>query len=296
VNKKYSDRIFVLGIPRSGTTLAINMLKKGQPNIGGSTRESHFYNKYFNRKFTKDILEDAYFKGLLPSENLLHVFSKSKSYVDFFEKTTDEFLHLNKKVIFIEKTPQHVFFCKEITHDFPDAKFIIVRRNIYANIQSLAFSKRRGSMLLVDRFEVFSNWKFLRYLLGIGKYYMYNHYLIKAEKFPQVIHNLKFDELVTNPNKVKNDLESVLGVKLDDLKPTKKPATKNLSLNTKESVFHKQTIDAYKELMPRYIQYLIKQTFVSSRINLIRIGMYTFYLFPFHLMKLILFRIRGQRS
>lgn len=287
--------IFLLGIPRSGTTLVVSILIKGQDNIGGVTLESHFFNKYKLTQKDNSIIEDEFFNSLLDKSTLSKIFHLASNNIDFFKRTVDEYLKKEQKIFFVEKTPQHVFYYKKIAHNFPNSNFIIVRRNVFANIQSLSFSQGRGSMLLVDRLGLFKNKPFIRYMLGIGKYFTYNIYLKKAERHTRTIMKIYFEDLVNNPDKVKSDVEKVLNVTLNTFIPTRKPASRSLK-TIEESKFHVSAIDSYKSQMPEYIQYIIKKTFLAEKINYVKIFMHLLYLYPFYFGKLLLYWIRGKKS
>ena len=127
----YKEPVFIVGMPRSGTTLIQGILC----NTG----------KYFPMPETHFFVRDTY--GL-PKENLskkdrkrIHHKLLKKSRIkldrelpeylttqkDIFEHVIDQF-NPEGTCTFLEKTPRHVFFYSKILEYYPDAKFICMIR------------------------------------------------------------------------------------------------------------------------------------------------------------------------
>jgi hypothetical protein len=115
-----SHHIFIVGIPRSGTTL-IHRVLSAHSNLFSTIHESNFFS--FN-----DLMCSFFGIELKKCELLLN---DSKCIVSFFDRLV-EFLKVenfaNDK-IFIEKTPQHLFKIKFLLKYFPNSKFIHVVRD-----------------------------------------------------------------------------------------------------------------------------------------------------------------------
>ena len=134
--------IFGLGAPRSGTTLLINMLVMNQSRIFGSTEESQFYTTTLKAPYKLEtFLTSSFFNKLLNEKESKVVFERSVNHIDFFRNTISYCLDREKKLIFVEKSPMHTLFYKRLKNDFENVSFMVIKRNICANIQSIAFTK-----------------------------------------------------------------------------------------------------------------------------------------------------------
>lgn len=134
-------RVFVVGCPRSGTTLLQRMLLSDPAII--SFPESHFFVNLFKRrsklrkKFNlaspysrsgfKNFMEEAGHREMrkaLP----IHALSLSQ-HTQVFAQTLDAIAQQQRKSIWIEKTPDHVKFIDFIETHIDDAFFIHIVRN-----------------------------------------------------------------------------------------------------------------------------------------------------------------------
>lgn len=94
--------LFVLGAPRSGTTLMVNFLVMNQPKIFGTVWESQFYTRVYRKPFQlSTYLEAKYFTHLLKEEEIKDIFSKSSSHTEFFRNAIKLKLIQNNTEIFV---------------------------------------------------------------------------------------------------------------------------------------------------------------------------------------------------
>ena len=129
INKQIRP-IFILGMPRSGTTLVENIIGAGSKKIiiGGETNV--FDSVFFSKKIIKDIHSqilktDFNFKKNdyeILSENLIYQYDQLK------------LININKNNIFTDKSITNFFYIEVIKKIFPEAKFIYCSRNPFANI------------------------------------------------------------------------------------------------------------------------------------------------------------------
>lgn len=135
---KIDGRIFIVGCPRSGTTLVQSFLA-AHPKIN-SFPESHFFaNKYRNpilnklgivspkskSKFQEWLINigEDHLSCSLPTRYIFY-----KTYVNIFINTLDMLTLRDNKNIWIEKTPRHLHHIETIKKHIPEAKFIHVVR------------------------------------------------------------------------------------------------------------------------------------------------------------------------
>ena len=143
--------IYLVGYPRSGTTLVLNQLVELKAIQSGP--ETHFY-RYFNgninlRGLTIDeaITKISSNKRMLDfglSKNDLEFILKNKQYDrNFLKSFIDQYLIKKgldpKHVVFIEKTPAHILFFSEILKIDEEAKFIFIVRDprdvVFSNLK-----------------------------------------------------------------------------------------------------------------------------------------------------------------
>lgn len=113
--------IFVIGTPRSGTTLLQKILEANSKlfSIQGETGLFSLQNFFDPNRKHFDLNKEI-------KNNFLKV---SKDSVDFFDNCVGLLMReeLNKK--FVEKTPQHILYLKFLVKHFPKSKFIHIVRD-----------------------------------------------------------------------------------------------------------------------------------------------------------------------
>jgi len=127
----YKEPVFIVGMPRSGTTLVQGILcntKKYFP-----MPETHFFvratynlpeknlSKENRKRIRRKLLKKSRIKIDREFPNDL------TTQKDIFEYLVDQF-NTDGSLTFLEKTPRHVFFYSKILEYYPDAKFICMIR------------------------------------------------------------------------------------------------------------------------------------------------------------------------
>ena len=133
------ERLFIVGCVRSGTTLLQSLLA-AHPQIT-SFPETHFFpyvtgsklQKLFRiaspegkvtiYKFLKDINEEN-FENLIPKNSFL-----VKDFINSFVKILDNITIKRGKIIWLEKTPRHLYYIDIIEKYIRKVKFIHIVRN-----------------------------------------------------------------------------------------------------------------------------------------------------------------------
>ena len=115
------DIIFVVGAPRSGTTLLQSLLAAHSKLFSIEAETAMFsYQNIFDPKRRHFGLSPHQLEGL---------FGQSKDIVDFFSKAVNLLSAKYNHKRFVEKTPQHVFYLRFIFKHFPKSKVIHIVRD-----------------------------------------------------------------------------------------------------------------------------------------------------------------------
>lgn len=157
--KEVPSPIFIIGAPRSGTSLLRNMLNR-HPAIGLCDETYYFYYVYNRRRFFGDLsdmnarqrLVERYLatnriKRLqLDLEALSHtLINEGDSYAAFFTALLRFYARYHGKERFGEKTPQHSLYTDTICKMFPNCKLIhIVRdpRDVVASTMRMPWAEK----------------------------------------------------------------------------------------------------------------------------------------------------------
>lgn len=217
-NSEIAQRAFLVGCPRSGTTLLQSMLV-AHPQIA-SFPETHFFDHGFGgrkRWIFHETLRGWYLWFLLvrwrmevdgasfsQARQLPFSWSKGKM-ANVFCEMLDRRAHANGADIWIEKTPRHLHYVDVISQHVPSARFVhIVRdgRAVVASLHRLAKSdpQRWGTYRSVD--AAIDRWN--RSIRDTRQ---------RAAGSAHVV--VAYDELVRVPERVMNDVTDFFGVAYD---------------------------------------------------------------------------------
>lgn len=180
--------VFVVGAPRSGTTLVQRMLAVHSEffSIEGETA-------LFTHQNVFD-LERNHFH--LPKKIVVELTEKSSNLVEFFEYGVSYLARDNENKCFIEKTPQHVFHLAFIFKHFPNCRIVnIVRdgRDCFCSARFNPFIPQGENV------KVFAN--YWRKCIRSAMRNSHNSRLM----------TIKYEELVAKPEKTVEQLMSFLG-------------------------------------------------------------------------------------
>ncbi len=161
--------LFVVGTARSGTTWLANLLIS-HPDISGvaavehqGIHESHFYShsRYCfpqrlgaDQFFSAYSCEDYFVLTELALEEMVAL-DGSRTVPEWFRAMMERYAQ--GKRYWLEKTPKHAAYYRELIQDFPDARFIMIRRGFRATLMSnlKRYGQVRLPMLLQVAAKVF---------------------------------------------------------------------------------------------------------------------------------------------
>jgi len=127
----YKEPVFIIGMPRSGTTLIQGILCNGGSYF--PMPETHFFERATyglpEKKLSKENRESI--RRILYKKSRIKIDQEFPDYLttvkDIFEYVIGHF-NPDGRNTFLEKTPRHVFFYSKIREYYPDAKFICMIR------------------------------------------------------------------------------------------------------------------------------------------------------------------------
>jgi tetratricopeptide (TPR) repeat protein len=181
--------IFIMGLPRSGSTLVESILCSGKkiiPNGG----ETAIINRIFLECSKKFLLE----KGFLDNNKKLVINEKL-----FIQKALKQYklinlLGKNKDNIFTDKSLENFFYIELIVKFFPSCKIIICKRNILQIIISIYqnfLPKIKWSHSIDNILEYIDN--YLKIIDNIKKNYSDKVYMVELEELTKDPVNLSKD-------------------------------------------------------------------------------------------------------
>lgn len=256
-----SNIIFILGAPRSGTTLIKRMLVKKQKYLGGADQESAFYNKICKKKYKLETyLDSNYFTLLFNKQELEDIYERSIGHIDFFKNAIAYYLDRDGKFFFAEKTPQHTLYFNEILINFENPIILLIERNPAATIHSMVVTPWVG--LFSDKLPgILRQRKFIRYIAGSLQYYRYYRQFSKIRQYENTI-CIRYEDIIKGLTNVKELLERNLNIPLNDLFISRpfSPEVKH-----RRQGFDLKRINGYRKVMPGYAQLMASFLFEPDK-------------------------------
>lgn len=209
--------IFILGVPRSGTTLLrlllnahsqiaicgeihffdqVKEIEKRLPELNNDNLDEFFNylnNTYSLQKLTR---KDELFKNV---KELLKK-EKKATYEKFYSYLMEEYARLDNKKIIGEKTPQNIRYVNDILKMFPNAKIIHIIRDPRAAIASMLKVDWTADDVIINTLK----WK-IDILFA-------EDYKKKSLNFKEVY----YEKVIEKPEETLKDLCSFIGVEYED--------------------------------------------------------------------------------
>ncbi|MEG4056083.1 MULTISPECIES: sulfotransferase [unclassified Microcoleus] len=219
------QRIFLVGSPRSGTTMLQSLLAAHPEVI--SFPESKFFHYLLYKKFAGKLpgRMEAFFKDEISRPELLQDFDDSQTVatkVSWFVGVLDGLAAEQNKSIWLEKTPEHIYFIEDIQRLLPDAKFIHILRNSMDTIASLHEATRNSHDLWGPGWDLnhcIHRWK--EAMLISHKYAKNSNHIL-----------VKYEEILDNKVKKLEEICDFMKIEYDDrMLEFYQEKAANLSLN-----------------------------------------------------------------
>jgi peptidoglycan/xylan/chitin deacetylase (PgdA/CDA1 family) len=218
-------RIFLVGAPRSGTTILQSLLAAHPEVI--SFPESKFFHYLLYDKFAAKLPSrmEVFFNNEINRPELLQGFDDSQSVeakVSWFVRILDGLAAEQNKSIWLEKTPEHIYFIEDIERFLPDVKFIHILRNSMDCIASMYEATRNFNELWGGGWDLdhcIERWEYA--VLTSHKYVDNPHHIL-----------VNYEELLDDKIKILRKLCKFIGIEYDGaMLDNYKQQAANLSLN-----------------------------------------------------------------
>jgi len=179
--KKMSNEIkpiFIVGVPRSGSTLIEKVIASGTNNIPIGEETEVF----------TPIIKEQLFKNYIKSESNLNLSNLREKVIEQYGKK--KLIQKKNKYIFTDKTLANFFYIHLIREIFPNAKIINCKRSPLSSIMSII----KNNLIEIS---------WAHNLEHIFKYFdiYYKTIEIYKKKFPNFIYELEYEKFVNNSEK-----------------------------------------------------------------------------------------------
>lgn len=217
MNIKQKKRVFLIGCPRSGTTLLQSILTAhSQIN---SFPESHFF-----RNIIPDNKSKRYWLGMISPRGKIRLqqFLKEMNredlssylprygnfqgqYIHSFVKILDGITEEQQKSVWIEKTPDHLFYIEYINKSISGVKFIHIIRSGTDTIASLYEVTHKYPQIWGGKWSINQCVNTWVKSVGCSLHYVNspNHFIVR------------YEDLVDNPSVISNRVCDFLDISLE---------------------------------------------------------------------------------
>ena len=229
--------IFIIGMPRSGSTLVESIISSGKSKIpnGGETA---IINWAILKNYRNDLMNEDMNKIIIDKKKLKNDIKNKYKNLKLLNKDNSFF--------FTDKSLENFFYIDLILELFPNAKFIHCERNKVDNI-----------IAIYQNFLTKMSWT--HSLKDIIKYY--NNYLEVMitfnKKFKEKIFSIKLEDLTINSKKVSQDIFKFCNLEWSE-KCLEFHKRKDLFSNTASNIQIREKIYKYSNKYDVYKKYIKK--------------------------------------
>ena len=202
-------RIFLVGSPRSGTTILQSLLAAHPEVI--SFPESKFFHYLLYDKFAGKLPSrmEAFFKDEIKRPEFLENFDDSQTVetkTAWFVGILDSLATEQNKSIWLEKTPEHMYFIEDIERLLPNAKFIHILRNGMDTIASMYEATRNFSNLWGAGWD-------LNHCVG-----RWEHAMLTSHKYIKKSNHIfiRYKDVLDNTTKLLGEICNFMGIEYED--------------------------------------------------------------------------------
>jgi len=214
-----------VGAPRSGTTILQSLLAAHPEVI--SFPESKFFHYLLYDQFAGKLPSrmEAFFKDEIKRPELLKDFDDTQTVetkASWFVGVLDGLAAEQNKSIWLEKTPEHMYFIDDIERFLPDAKFIHILRNGMDTIASMYEATRSFNELWGAGWDLnhcIERWE---------------HAMLTSHKYVNKSNHIlvKYEELLDDKTKILGEICKFMGIEYDGkMLVNYQEKAANLSLN-----------------------------------------------------------------
>ena len=213
--------VFLVGLQRTGTSLLGDVIAV-HPGVaavkGVKIKESNFFSVFCPRGFGDLKSEENYVKlrnlflktlffRVSNLDKQIYYENRPTNYPDFFRLMMDKLASRKKATHWIDKSPHHSPYLKEIAQGFPEAKFIAIKRDVVETIRSAMkkLAKRKGLRKNLFRLA----------RLTFAYASCYKH--IQSANLGGQILMIRFEELLSSPKEVLSKICNFLGLPFSKL-------------------------------------------------------------------------------
>ena len=246
VYDKRTDPVFLIGFPRSGTTLLDTILR------------THKSIKVIEEKlFIEDLINEL---NNYTENNLLKLNSINKEKIkylrDLYFKKREAFIGFENNVVYIDKLPLNIIYVAEIKKIFPNSKFILSIRNPYDVILSCFMQPFLPNDAMSNFYNLKDTSNFYDLVMNLWDKYQENLNLN--------LYEIKYEDIINDFDNCIKQLLKFLNVNwTDDLKTYYITASKRGIINTPSynqvsSPLYKKSISRWKNYSENFLDINLK--------------------------------------
>jgi hypothetical protein len=202
------ELIFLIGAPRSGSTLLLRML--GSNPAVYAPPEPHLMTPLAHLGYY-DTVEKAPYDPIITQRGLREIVGElpngEADYLDALRAFTDtiyrRLLDATEHRLLLDKTPAYVLVLDFLAKLYPEARYIVLTRNPLAVWSSYVESFFDGDHEAAHRHNPLME----RYVPAIARF---------LREKPVTLHHVRYEELVQNPEKEVRELCDYLGIEYTD--------------------------------------------------------------------------------